>query len=481
MHRLPIIASRTAVPQTRLALTAACFVAFFVLSSSAFTQDEPLAIADDDLEVDFRLTTAQSFYFAVSPHEYGPPGYIRRREGRGPSVPVHVPVESHWRRSHLTVIHGECEEKTLLRWGGDVHLDTAFDFQPIGSNADFVTATIPVPQERGQNSNFNPRRSRVQLKTQSDSHAGPITGFAQVDFFDGNMQGAFGLYRPRMRYFYFDVGILRFGQDASVFMDYDVFPNVVEYEGPAAIILMRQSLIRMTLPVGDQWNIAVAAEQPFTDIFIPLDAMDEPVGENIQDVPDLTGHLRYDGYRGHLQVSGLLRQLTFEPRVGDNLRTTGYGVNVTGDLHPWAFITGGSPQPTCCPTPHDKSRILWQYATGYGIERYIQDANGLGIDAAIDGNGELDALFARAWFVAYEHWWADRLSSTFVYSRNTNSGAATLPSDTYVGATYVAGNVIWNFSDNAWAGIELLWGERENLSGESATARRVQFGAHYTF
>ena len=49
-------------------------------------------------------------------------------------------------------------------------------------------------------------------------------------------------------------------------MDYDVFPNVLDYQGPNGMVLMRQPLIQVTIPVADQLHIALAAEQPYSDI-----------------------------------------------------------------------------------------------------------------------------------------------------------------------------------------------------------------------
>lgn len=468
-----------------IGLSAALLVLPAFCDETAFQFEESVQPAAwesaDDPAVDLQLYTLRTYYFETTPHEYGPPGYVRKQHGIEPPMQAYESNRSPRRSTHSVVAHGPGGKKTLIRWGGAVNFDSTFDFDPIGSNGEFVTATIPVPQQRGQNSDFTARGSRLNLKTQSDSDVGPITTYAQLDFFGDNMQEAFASYRPRLRFFYFDVGWFRFGQDASVFMDYSVYPNVIENEGPAGMVLMRQPVIRVTAPLSACWKVALAAEQPYSDITVPLDMDDEPIGNRIQDVPDLTAHLRYDDYLGHLQLSGLLRQLTYQPPTASNEHAVGYGVNFTGDLHPCALLFGGSPQPDSHPAPLDKDRILWQYAAGYGISRYIQDANGLGVDAGLDLAGDLDALFARAWFLGYEHWWTDRWVSTFVYSENANSGTATMPTDTYAGAQYVAANLVWNFTESAWTGLEFLWGERRDLDGQSATAKRIEFGVYYGF
>ncbi len=421
----------------------------------------------------------ESYFFELTPHEYGPPGYVRRPHDTGPEMPVLVPESSASLASSTAVTHGSGANKALLQWGGRVHLDVPIDFDPIGSTGEFVTATIPIPQEQGGNANFSARASRLQLKTQLDSHAGPVTGFVQLDFFDNDTQGS--SYGPRLRFLYFDVGYFRFGQDATLFMDYSASPNIIENEGPASMVLIRQSLARVTIPLSSSWKLALGAEQPFSDITFSQSPSGASIGGRLQEIPDFTGHLRFDGIYAHLQCSGIVRRLTYETPLEAQRSATGYGINLTGDLQLWSLVSGGSPVPDACPRPVDKCRFVGQYATGYGIARYIQDASGMGLDAALDGNGELVALFARGWYAGYEHWWSNELTSTFLFAQNANGSTATLPAVTYIGADYLAANLIWNYSDNGWVGIECLWGQRHDLNGQSADANRIQLGFRHTF
>lgn len=424
---------------------------------------------------------AQSYFFETTAHEYAPTGYVRRPHDAGPEMPVLFLKNSTRRASTSVLFHSDTANKTLLQWGGRVHLDMPIDLDPIGNPADFVTSSIPVPQQSGGNTNFSARPSRLQFKTQSDTEVGTVTSFAQWDFFDSDSQGPTGSYQPRLRLFYFDVGKFRIGQAASVFMDYSAYPNVIDSEGPSSLILIRQALIQMTVPLGNSWNVAVAAEQPYTDVTLPIDMSGNPDGNRLQEIPDFTTHLRHDNIYGHVQTSGVVRRLTFEFPSQDQRSTTGYGINLTGDLHLWSLMRGSSPVPDCNPKPIDKCRFTGQFATGYGISRYLQDTNGLGLDAAIDVNGELDALFARGWYVGYEQWWTNQLSSTLVVGEHANSSTSTLPGNTYVGSSYVASNLIWNYSEKGWIGFEYLWGQRRDLNSEQAEANRLLLGIRHTF
>ena len=97
-------------------------------------------------------------------------------------------------------------------------------------------------------------------------------------------------------------------------------------------------------------------------------------------MPDFTGNVRYDSDFGHVQVSGILRKLTFQPSVGEDMNQLGYGISLTGDFHPWAWLAS-NPERKDNPTAMERCRILGQYAVGRGINRYLQDPNGLGLDA----------------------------------------------------------------------------------------------------
>jgi hypothetical protein len=312
----------------------------------------------------------------------------------------------------------------------------------------------------------------------------------EVDFFNGNTSGAFGSFPLRMRFAWIDFGPFLIGQAASLFMDYDVFPNVLDYEGPPGMVLVRQPIAAVRIPVGDQCQIALGVEQPYSDIqwfeggiwnVNPgTGIITTPgVGRNIQDMPDFTGNIRYKGDYGHMQVAGIARNLTFQPAVGSDINELGYGINVTGVWHLWACCCG-------CPmgetkSPLERTRIMAQFATGEGINRYIQDVNGLGLDATFDPVNGFQPLSSVGWFVAYEQWWADKWASVFTYGETDVDLTNTLPASTYTSASYVSANLIWLPVARMGIGVEYLHGTRENMDGQSGEADRLQMAIQYKF
>jgi hypothetical protein len=383
---------------------------------------------------------------------------------------------------------------TKYKWYGFVRLDAIWDARPIKSTDDFVTSSIPVPQGRGQNVSLTPRYSRLGFDTETpiESLDWTVKTRIEVDFFNGNTSGVFGSFPLRLRFAWVDFGPFLVGQAASLFMDYDVFPNVIDYEGPGGMVLVRQPIAAVRLPITDKVKFAVGVEQPYSDIQWFEDGgwvvnpnsgiITKPgVGRNVQDMPDVTSNIRYVGDYGHLQVAGILRKLTFQPGPGESaLDELGYGVNFTGTFHPWAWHS-------CTPTsgdeatPLSKSRFLWQFAAGKGINRYIQDVNGLGLDATFDLAHGFHTIPSQGWFIAYEHWWTKKWISNFTYGEDAMELTSTLPNNTYQRANYVSANIIWLPVTRMGVGMEFLYGFHKDKDGQRGDDSRVQMGLQYRF
>jgi hypothetical protein len=440
--------------------------------------------------------------------DYAPPGYLHKdpQGGLGATLYQPIPVPSPdqmptdlEREKFLTrglfpgtyLVPGT---NTSFKWYGFVRLDGTYDLNPIGGTDSFVTAQIPVPQGRGQNYALNPRYTRLGLDTWTPT---PVYDWnvhtrIEVDFFNGNNSGLFGSFPLRLRYAYADFGPFRLGQAASAFMDYDVFPNVLDYQGPNGMVLMRQVIAQVTLPVTDRLNVAFAAEQPYSDIswfqdgeFVvnPGSGVITTAGapRNVQDMPDFTGHARYDCDFSHVQVAGVLRKLTFQPAVGSDMNRLGGGVNLTGDVHPWALLMQSNPDRKDNPTALERCRILGSYAVGRGINRYLQDTNGLGLDAVFVPFDGFHTLYSVGWFACYEHWWTEKWLSNFCYGEMHTSLPGGVPEHTYRAGKYAAANVIWLPFPRLGVGLEYLYGEREDKDGERGFAHRIQMAVQYSF
>lgn len=424
--------------------------------------------------------------------EYAPPGYEARDvdEGQAPGVPeftlITPPLPMTPQEQQRFVTRGIFPgsflvpgTNTSFRLRGFVRLTGLYDFDPIGSRDDFVTNTIPVPQQDGQNFNMQARYSRIAVETWTPTpiFEWNVHTFIEGDFFNGPAQAVGGGGNPfRLRHAFVDFGYFRVGQQNTVFMDGNAFPNTVDFAGPRGLLNQRRPGARMTLPLADKLFWATGVEQPFSDITT------SGLGNNVQDVPDFASHLRYETDLGHLQLSGIVRAIGYRPIGGEVTRRAGYGLSVSTVFHPWAILIGSNPIRKSNPSGLERSRILLMYNFGWGIGRYIQDTAGLGLDAQVDPTtGAFDTVSAVGWSASYEHWFTEKWLSNVTYSPDYVGSTSGQPGSTYSGAKYLTAALWYVPIRNMSIGIEHVWGERENLNEQSATARRLNALFQYNF
>lgn len=366
---------------------------------------------------------------------------------------------------------------TAFRFSGFVRMGANYDFDPIGTPDLFVTRTIPVPETVGQNANYSARPTRISLDTwtPTDYNDWVVHTFVQFDFLSGNPPAVGSSSNPRLRFAFIDFGYFRVGQDTTVFMDPSVFPRTADFQGPNGIVNSRQGLGRVTLPIGDNAFIAAALEQPFSDITT------DNLGVNVQDIPDFTAHIRYQRDLWHLQAASIVRSIGFRETGDEVTRRAGWGVNLTGSVHPWAVLTGTNPLRDPDPTPLSRSRVLLQFAVGSGIGRYIQDTSGIGLDGAVTASGGFETLGINSMTASYEHWWANRWMTNVTYSNVNVDSSDAMPGSSFAGSDYVATSLWYIPVRNMSLGIEYLWGRRENQDGQSGRADRIQTVFQYNF
>ncbi len=368
---------------------------------------------------------------------------------------------------------------TSFRIRGFIRGTAIYDFQPIGSRDDFVTNTIPVPQENGENFNYTARPSRFAIETWTPTTFKDwnVHTFIEGDFFNGPAQAVGGGGNPfRLRFAFADFGYFRIGQQNTVFMDSNAWPSTVDFAGPRGLLNQRRPGARVTIPISESFFWAAGVEQPFSDITT------NGQGTAFQDVPDLATHIRYESDYGHAQISGLARSIGYQPNGGDRTSQTGWGLSGSTVFHPWAILSGCNPVRQDNPSGLERSRILLQYNLGQGFGRYIQDTAGLGFDGQVNPiTGEFKTVYATSWSTSYEHWYSEKWLTNITYTKvdvNNTEGQA---GDTYASASYLATSLWFIPVRNFSIGVEYVWGERENLDGQRAKANRINGLFQYNF
>ena len=356
--------------------------------------------------------------------------------------------------------------KTSFQIGGYVQLDAIFDADRVGNKDSFVVNSIPTDGEKSGsgNTNFSIRQTRLFLKTQTPTESwGNLVTYVEVDF-----QGTDGA-EPRIRHAYGQIGDKNqflAGQTFSAFQDATIFPTTLDAQGPPGIINNRRPQVRYRHEFSDQWNAVIAVEDPASEITTPAGFS----GVKSQPYPDLDGNVRWQPDWGHLQLSGVLRYLQFDPDAGSRESDVGYGLSLTGSVK------------TIRLDEKHIDSILFQAAGGNGIARYLNDTNGQNLDAVLFAPGDnLDGLPAAAGVLAYQHWWNRKWASTVGYSVVVIDNRSSEAGSDYHQGQYGMFNVRYYPAERVMLGGEVLYGVREDHDGSTGDDLRLQFSAQYRF
>jgi hypothetical protein len=292
------------------------------------------------------------------------------------------------------------------------------------------------------------KETRINMDVRTNSKVGELRAFIEGDFYGTN--GAL-----RLRHAFVEInGKWLAGQWWSNFMDESMIPNTLDFEKPGAYLFARNPMLRYKAAVSGDAYLAFALEEPHANAQAPAQA-----GEFENPLPDLTGRYRLTKEWGHVQLSAFAAKLVYCFDAGGTDDVSLYGGSVSGQLN----VAG-------------KDRLFYQVAYGPGVARFRG-----GMSAGLNSNGELEALTDLGYTLGYEHHWSPSVYSIFVYNHGEVDNTEGQPSTAVTQGSYVAADVIWNFTEKAFAGVEYLWGMRKDVSEADGTANRIQLSVKYTF
>ena len=279
----------------------------------------------------------------------------------------------------------------------------------------------------------------------------------------------------RLRHAWGEYGHFGGGQTESTFMDLDVFPNVLDYWGPNGMVFFRNVQFRWTPWATENSNIMISAERPGASADGGLYA-DRIELQNIRPrfrYPDIAGHVRLGNKRGHIQFSGIVRDIKWDDLlVNDPLNldggAVGWGAHVSSNIN------------------IKKDIIHLSAIYGEGVENYMNDAP---IDVGIQNNfsNRITPILGKALPVLgtvafYDHVWSDKFTSSIGYSmvKITNSDGE-LPTD-FKRGQYGSANLLYYPVKNFMTGAEFQWGRRSNFSGDyHYNDYKLQVSMKYSF
>ncbi len=355
-----------------------------------------------------------------------------------------------------------------LRISGYVKANVVQSFESVGSGDRFIVGSIPTdPAARGTSeAALTASQSRLSFELREDSELGQFRAFIEGDFAGTGetfrLRHAFGQYRQVLA-----------GKTWSTFMDTEASPEEIDFEGINGRLNTRRTQFRYFPAIGQQWNMAVALEDPGVLVLN---------GAGLSQIPDVVVSAKRS-VRGrllvkkpwHLKAAALFRSIRARPTANPDVTesATGWGLSLSGRT---AFDIWG-----------ERDSLMLQINYGAGYSSYVNDLGTVGVpDATFNPlTGELDAISAMAWYMALQHWWRPTIRSNFIVSSVNVEKLDFVVSDDF-GENYestwrLSGNLIWSPVPRVDVGAELLWGQRQNQEGPSGNATQVQFSMKYLF
>lgn len=348
--------------------------------------------------------------------------------------------------------------QTMLRIGGYFKTDFIYDLKPAGDPERFIPSTFPIPAPVGvNNTTVSIRPTRMNLDFLIPVNSTSVRFFTEFDMFGTNAT------TPRLRHAYAQVKNLLLGQSFSNFMDPDSGPDTLDFQGPNAQVSIRNPQLRYTFPLAEKSNLSFSVEKASSDI-----SFKTPTFNSLPNSPAPDGAIKFrqEFSKGHVQISALMSDPAAYLPDGRSASVFGWGIDVTGALE-----TVG------------KDVFVYQGAYGAGMERYVNDTSGLGLDAAPEdaAHPHLAAIPMFATYGGYQHYWGNPLRSSVVYGFVQMENTDLEPSSTYHKSNYTAVNLIWNPIGSLNVGAEFLYGTLEEKNTAKADAPRFMFSAKYNF
>jgi len=343
---------------------------------------------------------------------------------------------------------------------GFAMLDNGYNAGRIDPNWFDVMRPTKLPafkNEFGRNGEWfaGVRQSRLGFKATMPYGKHVVKAVVDFDFFGVGIDA--GQTTIRLRHAYGEYGQFLGGQTESTFMDLDVFPNILDYWGPNGMVFFRNVQLRWTPWTTEYSNAMISLERPgaSSDGGVYADRIEL---QNIKArfrFPDVAGHVRLGNKRGHIQFSGIVRDINWDdvlPNDQFNLdgHVIGWGVHVSGNIN----------------VKKDVIRLSVVY--GRGVQNYMNDAP---IDVGVfhQPDNRITPIFGRPLpllgTVSFlDHVWSDKFTSSIGYSLvDIKNSDAELPTDFRRGQYGIA-NLLYYPVKPVLMGAEFQYGRRSNFA-----------------
>jgi hypothetical protein len=372
---------------------------------------------------------------------------------------------------------------STIKFYGYVKLDATVDFsgRPTDiENWDWATILPGVPADDSSAGKRKPqtyltaRTSRFGIQTSTPSKYGNIGVKLEGDFNGPNgfqSENYTNSVLFRLRQAYGTMGGLLIGQTWTTFLDMGAYPDVVDFNGPGSIALVRNPMVRYTFGLADGMNLAVAVENTRGQQYGPDD--------RFQQIPDLHANFTYNAKWGHLSLRAVGQ---------DYVRQVGApGAETNKSKFALSGAASGS-------VKFGGDTLVAQFAGGPSIGRYL--FNTLGNEfvtgdthgfVTVDANGNIQTWTAYAYHVGFTHVWNNTLrsnlvwSQTFIQDPKIDGVAAAAPTQKDFSQAFV--NTFFTLTKTVEFGVEYEYGQWKSFGPVEVkgTQNRITGTFHYNF
>jgi len=349
-----------------------------------------------------------------------------------------------------------------MKIGGYVKLDALYDFDGTGDKTQFLIAQIPVDgspaAQKDGYFNMFARETRFNFDVRQSSDGGAEKQlFLEMDFFDESS------FSPRLRHAYVVYGNLLFGQTWTTIADLSSLPFTIDFGAGDALFGTRTAQVRWQEDWNETWSWTVGLENlQFVGIYNPNNLP----GEATTKLPVFAGRITKQTSNGRASLAALVQELRWD----------GQGLGPDASATGWALIYAGR--------RNLKSGDFWTWniAYGDGTPETIMALTGSNANAVLEADGSLTTRKGYSVALGYGHRWSERLMSNFAYAYTDleDLGLDQRAPDAIESGGVGHANLIWQQGQLS-AGVELVWGRRDNADGRSGDATRVQAMLKYGF
>lgn len=346
-----------------------------------------------------------------------------------------------------------------FRIGGNVIVNANYDFDNLGFQDISFQPTIPLDgsSEDGENQfRTHVRFSKMNFDYRSPTRLGEFRVFIEFDFFNPAQNEEFvNDYGLRLRHAVAELGNWKFGQFWSGFMDVFSQPETADPGGPLALPSKRNPGIFYVRGERSANSWGLGLENPTTDLSGQTDL------QRSESVPSFVGFYKTSGKWGYLRVAGMTVQ---QRSTTDNL--------ITGAAH----ISGRLNLPFI--KEHDNIAYGFQFGEGFAhyYSSFVVDLDGI-----IRDDGEIDPSGVIGGFVAYQHWWSERVRSTVNASFLNLDHPTGFNPLAYDNGYRLSGNVVITPIRDFTIGAELNYDTIETFDGTQGEGLRLEFVTRFDF